>query len=173
MQINIPKQSPPPRSWESRRTDLDTLHLTFRFMAVVLIATGALYLATVVIDFLRGQVGARAIVGVGAAAQLIGGTLLWRQPNPAGPDTVRKSFAIVLMAIGSGGLTYSLQTLLLFPLTDGADVLGLLGVFSLVLGSVLLVWGLVSVVSRRYAAWYQRTWEERWRRRSEKLSQRR
>ena len=139
-------------------------------MAVVLVATGSLYLATIVIDFLRGQVGARAIVGIGAAAQVIGGTLLWRQPNPVGPDTVRKSSAIVSMAIGSSVLTYSLQTFLV-PLTDGTDVLRILGMSNLLLGSILLVWGTVSVVSRRYAAWYQRRWEERERRRSEKMSQ--
>lgn len=148
---------------------METLRVTFRFMALVLVATGAGYLSTVAIDFLRGQVGPRTIVAIGAAAQLIGGTLLWRQPNPVGPDTVRKSFAIVFMAIGSGVLTYSLQTFL----TYGTDVLGLLGLSSLVLGFVLLVWGTVSVVSRRYAAWYQGTWEKQWRRRDEKLRQRR
>ena len=140
-------------------------------MAVALLVTGTLYSATVVIDFLRGEVGTRAIVAIGAAGQLIGGTLLWRQPYPVGPDTVRKSWGIVGMAIGSSVLVNSSQ-IFLSGLTDGTDVLGLLGVSSLVLGSGLLVTGTVSVGSRRYAAWFQRKWEERERRQIEKWTQR-
>ena len=139
-------------------------------MAVALLVTGTLYSATVVIDFLRGEVGLRATVAIGAAAQLIGGTLLWRQPYPVAPDTVRKSWGIVGMAIGSSVLVNSSQ-IFLSGLTDGTDVLGLLGVSSLVLGSGLLVTGTISVGSRHYAAWFKRKWEERERRRIGKWTQ--
>jgi hypothetical protein len=132
-------------------------------MAVTLLVTGTLSSATVVLDFLRGDVGTRATVAIGAAAQLIGGTLLWRQPYPLGPDTVRKSWGIVAIAIGSSVLVYSSQNFL-SGLTDGTDLLGLLSVSSLVLGSGLLVAGTVSVGSRRYAHWFKRKWEERERR---------
>jgi len=165
------RQFPPPRTWTSPRTDLKTFHFSVRFMAVVLLVTGGLSSATVVIDFLRGEVGTRATVAIGAAAQLIGGALLWRQPYPVGPATVRKGWGIVAMAIGSSLLVYSSQNFL-SGLTDGTDVLGLLSVSNLVLGSGLLVTGAVSAGSRRYAAWFQRKWEERERRRIEKWTQR-
>src|SRR6266567_3228422 len=133
---NVARQPPLPRSW-TLGTDPQTLRSTFRFMAVVLVATGTLYSATVVVDFLRGQVGTRAIFAIGAAAQVIGGILVWRQPYPVGPDTFRKSWGIVAIAIGSSVLALSIQTFL-GGLAEITDVLGLLALLNLVLGSVLL-----------------------------------
>jgi hypothetical protein len=137
-------------------------------MAVVLVATGTLYSATVVVDFLRGQIGTRAIFAIGAAAQVIGGILVWRHPYPVGPDTFRKSWGIVAIAIGSSVLALSIQTFL-GGLAEITDIVGLLALSNLVLGSVLLVLAALSLGSRRYAAWYQRVWEKRARRRGEKL----
>src|SRR2546426_9731623 len=91
---------------------LATVRVSFRLSGVLLVVAGALYMSTVVVDFLRGKADGAVLTMIGAVAQLVGGSKLVAQRYPAGPDTVRRSVGILGLAIGLGILTNSLRNLL-------------------------------------------------------------
>jgi hypothetical protein len=141
-----------------------------------MIISGALFVLTIAGYFRSGQAG-RAMVGtIGAAALLIGGTKLLVQRYSAGLDMVRRSGGIVGLALGTLSIVFGLWGVGLWGVGgivgSWADLLTLLGLLNLVLGSGLILNGALSLWSRRYAAWFQRRWEKLERRHNEKLGQR-
>ncbi len=149
--------------------DLEVFRVAYRVVGVFLIASGALDLSSIVLDLVRGRGDRAMLATIGAAARLVGGTLLLIQRYSAGPDTLRRSIGILEMALGLSILTYSLQSIA-GVLTGGLDALAPIIVFNLVLGSALVPIGAIFLWSRGYAAWYRRRWEKWERRRAERLA---
>jgi hypothetical protein len=152
--------------------DLDRIRVTWRLTGLLLIVTGTLYLVTIVFDSLSGQAARAMPTTILTVAFLIGGASLLAQRYSAGPDTVRRSHGILGLAIGIGSLVYGLRSIN-GGVASGTDFLMVLSVVNLVLGSGLVLIGALSLWSRRYAAWYQRRWDNLGCRRNERLGQRR
>jgi hypothetical protein len=127
---------------------------------------------TVAVDSLRGTLGTRNLFDLGAAAPLlIGGFLLWRERSSTTPDAVRRWSGIFGIALGPFSLSFALRNIAEGnPATGG--VLGPVSLATLVLGMFLVVAGVISLGSQRYAAWYLRKWEKRERRRKERRERR-
>jgi hypothetical protein len=182
MAVGMQGGAPEPPALSTLRTrfstDLETIRGRFRFAGAMLIISGALFVLTILGDFRSGQAG-RAMVGtIAAAALLIGGTKLVVQRYAAGLDTVRRSGGIVWLALGtlSVSIGFGLWGVGLGGVGgivgSWADLLMLLGLLNLALGFGGILIGVLSLWSRRYAAWFQRRWEKLERRRNEKLGQR-
>jgi len=149
----------------------------YRVIGVLLVVSGTLSLATVVGDFLRGDapsVGAVRLLltTTGASSLLIGGTLLLTRRYQAGPDTFRQINGIFGMSLGLSFIAMSSQAIVR-GFADRLDILAWLIAFNLVTGLVMVVLAVLSLWSRRYAAWFRRSWEKRERRRADKLGRRR
>src|SRR5206468_9176261 len=99
MAVGMQGGAPEPPALSTLRTrfstDLETIRGRFRFTGALLIMAGALYLVTIVGDFLLGQAGRVMLATIAAAALLIGGTKLLVQRYSAGLDMVRRSGGIV------------------------------------------------------------------------------
>ena len=180
MAVGMQGGAPEPPALSTLRTrfstDLETIRGRFRFTGALLIMAGALYLVTIVGDFLLGQSGRVMLATIAAAALLIGGTKLLVQRYSAGLDTVRRSGGIVGLALGTVSIVFGLWGVGLWGggrVANWIDFLTPLGLLNLALGSGGILIGALSLRSRRYAAWYQRRWEKLERRRSERLGRRR
>jgi len=174
MALGMQRGAPQPLALPTFRVpfsaDPDKIRVGFRLTGGVLVVAGALYLSMVVLDFLAGKAGLAMLTTIGAAASLVGGTRLLAQRYSAGPDTVRRSTGTLGLALGPGILVSSLRN---FGggATGGTDPLTLLSVLNLVLGSVLVLIGAISLRSRRYSSWYNRRWDKWELRRSVRLRQ--
>ena len=180
MAVGMQGGAPEPPALSTLRTrfstDLETIRGRFRFTGALLIMAGALYLVTIVGDFLSGQAGRVMLATIAAAALLIGGTKLLVQRYSAGLDMVRRSGGIVVLALGTVSIVFGLWGVGLWGggrVANRIDFLTPLGLLNLALGSGGILIGALSLRSRRYAAWYQRRWEKLERRRSERLGRRR
>ena len=185
MAVGMQGGAPEPPALSTLRTrfstDLETIRGRFRFTGALLIMAGALYLVTIVGDFLLGQSGRVMLATIAAAALLIGGTKLLVQRYSAGLDMVRRSGGIVVLALGTVSIVFGLWGVGLWGVglwgggrvANRIDFLTPLGLLNLALGSGGILIGALSLRSRRYAAWYQRRWEKLERRRSERLGRRR
>ncbi len=175
MAVGMQGGAPEPPALSTLRTrfstDLETIRGRFRFTGALLIMAGALYLVTIVGDFLLGQSGRVMLATIAAAALLIGGTKLLVQRYSAGLDMVRRSGGIVVLALGTVSIVFGLWGG--GRVANRIDFLTPLGLLNLALGSGGILIGALSLRSRRYAAWYQRRWEKLERRRSERLGRRR